>query len=33
MGDTFSYASAMHVREPLLFKGNDVARTDVTPAV
>ena len=33
LGDTFSYALAMHLGEPLLFKGNDFAQTDVTPAV
>ena len=32
-GDTFSYALAMHLKEPLLFKGADLALTDVTPAV
>lgn len=33
LGDTFSYALAIHLGEPLLFKGNDFAQTDVTPAV
>ncbi len=28
-GDCFSYALAMDKREPLLFKGDDFARTDV----
>jgi len=32
-GDTFSYALAKATGEPLLFKGNDFAQTDVTPAV
>jgi ribonuclease VapC len=31
-GDCFSYALAMTTGEPLLFKGNDFALTDVTPA-
>lgn len=31
-GDCFAYALATVRREPLLFKGNDFARTDVTPA-
>ena len=33
LGDTFSYALAMHLGEPLLFKGGDFALTDVVPAV
>jgi ribonuclease VapC len=32
-GDTFAYALAAVRNLPLLFKGNDFARTDVTPAV
>lgn len=32
-GDCFSYALARSLGEPLLFKGNDFARTDVLPAV
>ena len=32
-GDTFAYALASVRGLPLLFKGNDFARTDVTPAV
>lgn len=32
-GDCFSYALAMVRREPLLYKGEDFARTDVTPLV
>ena len=31
-GDTFSYALASTRGIPLLFKGNDFARTDLTPA-
>jgi ribonuclease VapC len=31
-GDCFSYALAMAAGEPLLFKGDDFGRTDVTPA-
>jgi len=31
-GDCFSYALAVTSGEPLLFKGNDFALTDVTPA-
>lgn len=30
-GDTFSYALALSAGEPLLFKGEDFAHTDVTP--
>ena len=33
LGDTFSYALAMHLNEPLLFKGNDFAQTDVISAL
>ena len=32
-GDTFAYALASTRNLPLLFKGNDFARTDITPAV
>lgn len=32
-GDTFAYALASVRNLPLLFKGNDFARTDLTPAV
>lgn len=31
-GDCFAYALARALDEPLLFKGNDFSRTDVTPA-
>ena len=31
-GDCFSYALAVTTGEPLLFKGDDFALTDVTPA-
>lgn len=31
-GDCFSYALARTLDEPLLFKGDDFARTDVVPA-
>ena len=31
-GDTFAYALASTRRVPLLFKGNDFARTDLAPA-
>lgn len=30
LGDCFAYALARHRGEPLLFKGNDFAQTDVT---
>ena len=33
LGDLFSYALAKHLGEPLLFKGNDFSRTDITPAI
>ncbi len=32
-GDCFAYALAKATGEPLLFKGDDFARTDVTPAI
>ena len=32
-GDCFAYALAKAKREPLLFKGDDFSRTDVTPAL
>lgn len=32
LGDCFAYALAKDRREPLLFKGNDFAQTDITPA-
>jgi ribonuclease VapC len=32
-GDCFAYALAKVTGEPLLFKGNDFAQTDVTPAL
>jgi ribonuclease VapC len=32
LGDCFSYALAKVTGEPLLFKGNDFRKTDVTPA-
>lgn len=32
-GDCFSYALAKSAEAPLLFKGNDFARTDIKPAV
>ena len=32
-GDCFAYALAKERREPLLFKGDDFARTDVVPAL
>jgi ribonuclease VapC len=32
-GDCFSYALARECREPLLFKGDDFAHTDVTPVL
>jgi len=31
--DCFAYALAKHRREPLLFKGNDFARTDIASAL
>ena len=33
LGDCFVYALAKETGEPLLFKGNDFAHTDITPAV
>jgi ribonuclease VapC len=32
LGDCFSYALAKDKAEPLLFKGNDFAHTDIVPA-
>ncbi|MGD9508217.1 MAG: type II toxin-antitoxin system VapC family toxin [Geminicoccaceae bacterium] len=32
-GDCFSYALAQSLGEPLLYKGNDFARTDILPAI
>ena len=32
-GDCFSYALAKATGEPLLFKGNDCSRTDITAAI
>ena len=32
-GDCFSYALAKAYREPLLYKGQDFARTDILPAL
>lgn len=32
-GDCFAYALAKSTGEPLLFKGDDFARTDITPAI
>ncbi len=32
-GDCFAYALAKVTGEPLLFKGNDFGRTDITPAL
>lgn len=32
-GDCFAYALAQERGEPLLFKGDDFARTDITPAI
>lgn len=32
-GDCFAYALAKDMREPLLFKGNDFARTDIPSAL
>ena len=32
-GDCFSYALARAMGEPLLFKGDDFAHTDITPAL
>jgi ribonuclease VapC len=33
LGDTFAYALAKTLRKPLLFKGDDFAKTDVVPAL
>lgn len=33
LGDCFSYALAIHLARPLLFKGEDFRHTDVTPAL
>lgn len=33
LGDCFAYALAKELKEPLLFKGNDFARTDIKPAL
>jgi ribonuclease VapC len=32
-GDCFSYALAKALDEPLLFKGDDFRKTDITPAI
>lgn len=32
LGDCFAYALAKEMGEPLLFKGDDFSKTDVTPA-
>ena len=32
LGDCFAYACARYYRSPLLFKGDDFALTDITPA-
>lgn len=32
-GDCFAYALSKELREPLLFKGNDFAKTDIKPAL
>jgi ribonuclease VapC len=32
-GDCFAYALSKETREPLLFKGNNFAQTDVEPAL
>ncbi len=32
-GDCFAYALAKETREPLLFKGDDFAQTDIEPAL
>jgi ribonuclease VapC len=32
-GDCLAYALAKHLGEPLLFKGDDFTRTDITPAL
>jgi ribonuclease VapC len=33
IGDCFSYALAKATDQPLLFKGNDFAQTDIRPAL
>lgn len=33
LGDCFAYALAKERREPLLFKGNDFAQTDIAPVI
>lgn len=33
LADTFAYALARHLNEPLLFKGNDFIHTDIRPAL
>jgi len=33
LGDCFAYALAKHVREPLLFKGDDFRKTDIAAAL
>jgi len=33
LGDCFAYALAKEMREPILFKGDDFRRTDLTPAL
>ena len=33
LGDCFAYALARHVDEPLLFKGDDFARSDIRSAL
>ena len=32
MGDCFAYACARHLDQPLLYKGDDFARTDIEAA-
>ena len=32
LGDCFAYALAKEIGEPLLYKGNDFSRTDITVA-
>lgn len=32
LGDCFSYATAKHLKAPLLFKGDDFSRTDIEAA-
>ncbi len=33
LGDCYAYALASETGQPLLFKGNDFAHTDITPAL